>query len=85
MKNHPFKENGLARCASESEGSFDHLPPQAPKNRGEGSPIVTAAKGGGLSLVGATAGALLAITLQVLISRFYGPKYYGIFVTCLIV
>ncbi len=85
MKNHPLKENGSAGCASESKGSFDHLPPETSQNRGEASPIVTAAKGGGLSLVGATAGALLAITLQVLISRFYGPKYYGIFVTCLIV
>ena len=46
---------------------------------------MAAAKGGGLSLVGATGGAILAIFLQVLISRFYGPKYYGIFVTSILV
>jgi len=46
------------------------------------SPLVTAAQGGGLSLVGATVGAILGFCLHVLISRFYGPKNYGIFITC---
>jgi O-antigen/teichoic acid export membrane protein len=55
------------------------------KTESEGSPLATAAKGGGVSLIGATGGALLAFFLQVLISRFYGPKYYGIFVTSLLV
>ena len=85
MKNYPLKENSSTGCANESNVSFDQSSADNPKNGSEVSPIVTAAKGGGLSLVGATAGAFLAIILQVLISRFYGPKYYGIFVTCLIV
>ncbi|PKN84496.1 MAG: hypothetical protein CVU51_10435 [Deltaproteobacteria bacterium HGW-Deltaproteobacteria-1] len=85
MKNYPLKENSSTGCSNESNVSFDQSSPDNPRNGSEVSPIVTAAKGGGLSLIGATAGALLAIILQVLISRYYGPKYYGIFVTCLIV
>ena len=46
------------------------------------SPLVTAAQGGGLSLIGASVGAILGFFLHVLISRFYGPKNYGIFITC---
>ena len=85
MKDYPFKENSVTVSADESSGSFNQSSSDNAKNGGEVSPIVTAAKGGGLSLVGATAGAFLAMILQVLISRFYGPRYYGIFVTCLIV
>lgn len=80
-----FKKNNETVCVDESGRLFDQSSPEYAKNRDTVSPIVTAAKGGGLSLIGAMFGALLAIILQVLISRFYGPKYYGIFVTCLIV
>ena len=59
-------------------------PPSLGKNtnENEGFPLLTAARGGGWSLLGAVSGASLGIFLQVLISRFYGPKYYGIFFTC---
>lgn len=62
-----------------------HSSPGNAKTESEVSPIVTAAKGGVLSLIGATGGAILSFFLQVLVSRFYGPKYYGIFFTSLLV
>jgi O-antigen/teichoic acid export membrane protein len=62
-----------------------HSSPGKTKNESEGYSLVTAAKGGGVSLIGATGGAILSIFLQVLVSRFYGPKYYGIFFTGLLV
>ena len=71
--------------AKASGCAVDHSSPDNTKTESEGSPLLTAAKGGGLSLIGATGGAILSIFLQVLISRFYGPKYYGIFFTCLLI
>jgi len=51
----------------------------------EPSPLETAAKGGGLSLIGATGATILTFFLLVLVSRFYGPNCYGNFVTGLLV
>jgi O-antigen/teichoic acid export membrane protein len=85
MKNCPIKEKILISRVKVSGCAVDHSSPGNTKNESEGSPLLTAAKGGGLSLIGATGGAILAIFLQVLISRFYGPKYYGIFFTCLLI
>ncbi len=64
------------------DDKVDHKSTGKTVSKDEGSPLLTAAMGGGLSLLGAAAGATLGIILQVLISRFYGPKYYGIFFTC---
>ncbi len=44
-----------------------------------------AAKGGGLSFFGTVTGKSLTLFLQVLVSRFYGPQYYGVFVTGLLI
>ena len=85
MKNSPIKEKILTHHAKVSGCVVDHSSSGNTKNESEGSPLATAATGGGLSLIGAAGWALLAIFLQVLISRFYGPKYYGIFVTSLLV
>ena len=64
------------------DDKVDHKSTGKTVSKDEGSPLLTAAMGGGLSLLGAAAGATLGIILQVLNSRFYGPKYYGIFFTC---
>jgi len=47
--------------------------------------LVKAAKGGGLSFFGMVTGKSLTLFLQVLVSRFYGPQYYGVFVTGLLI
>ncbi len=51
-----------------------------------GSPlIIKAAKGLLTGLVGAVIGKTLAFLLQVMVSRSYGPGYYGLFVTGLLI
>lgn len=44
----------------------------------------TAAKGSAIAFAGSIAGKILALLLQVLISRLFGPKYYGLFITAVI-
>jgi O-antigen/teichoic acid export membrane protein len=85
MKNCPIKEKILISHIKVPGCAVDHSSPSNTKNENEGSPLLTAAKGGWWSMIGSTGGAILVIFLQVLISRFYGPKYYGIFFTCLLV
>ena len=56
-----------------------------PVSPNETSLLMKAAKGGGLSFFGTVGGKSLTLFLQVLVSRLYGPQYYGIFVTGLLV
>lgn len=43
--------------------------------------IATAARGGILGFAGMLCGRLMALALQVVVSRLYGPRYLGLFVT----
>lgn len=51
----------------------------------ESALLLKAAKGGFLGFFGTVVGKSLTLLLQVLVSRLYGPQYYGIFVTGLLV
>jgi hypothetical protein len=51
----------------------------------ESALLLKAAKGSFLSFFGTIVGKSLTLFLQVLVSRLYGPRYYGIFVTGLLV
>jgi len=51
----------------------------------ESTLLLKAAKGGFLGFFGTIVGKSLTLFLQVLVSRLYGPQYYGIFVTGLLV
>ena len=51
----------------------------------ESALLLKAAKGSFLSFFGTIVGKSLTLFLQVLVSRLYGPQYYGIFVTGLLV
>ncbi|MBW2741343.1 MAG: polysaccharide biosynthesis C-terminal domain-containing protein [Deltaproteobacteria bacterium] len=66
--------------------TVDHTSPGNTVNgREEASLLMVAAKGGLLSFAGTTVGRILMLFLQILVSRIYGPQYYGIFVTCLLI
>ena len=52
---------------------------------GETLLLMTAAKGGLLNFMGATAARIMALFLQVLVCRLYGREYYGLFVTGLLI
>lgn len=56
------------------------------RRRREGPPpgrpiLATAATGSALGFVGAVGGRALALAFQILVSRLYGPTYFGLFVT----
>lgn len=46
--------------------------------------LKTAAKGALFGVVGSIGGKVLGLVLQVLVSRLYGPKYFGLFITGLL-
>lgn len=59
--------------------------PTNPTSPNETTLLLKAAKGGFFGFLGTIVGKSLTLFLQILVSRFFGPKYYGIFITGLLI